>query len=553
MQRVIRNALGLAVGSGLALGLAQTGAAQPTGSHTAHSQPFATRSAAKPLPPLPEKLPAWMKNKQSNKIFYKRGPYNFDIYNIKPLAYDLNAVAVGHAMAYEDLVTGKAGTLDTKTFDRINWVLNHPPSLMPDEGAISPTFGRKYGVLEQVFDWTHILHAQTVDVLASTKLTQAEKDREIERLWKFYFESVPYAVTPLPMNMEYLDSQPYSGTFRKKYPKVNGLFWGYHWLQGAMYDLLDGVTLPQQRASYAVIGERYHKVELYRTDRTFMPMFAEVSPVFAAKHPAIANAFDNLHMLHDMVNDILASDWISERQKGEQIQRAVWMVMASTHAGEKPGPGTGPQNAPSAPPASADRLHDHRFTRGMPGMGMMRGSTEEVMYMPDLGWMTMADCHHCSMPLPEGDNAWRTATVSAEGWTMRVRCALCARDMAAQSKGRAILHIPTEDPARTLVLISDERGNLSTDLTGVVFLEADGGHPKCADWSRAFTSRAAFDAYLKAHPEYAGARPLTLAEWSQRNAGEPDTYVKPKGPVDNPYEELNLTGPDDRATKGHRS
>ena len=52
------------------------------------------------------------------------------------------------------MVTGKAAGLETKTFDRINWVLNHPPNLMPDEAAISPTFGRKYGVLEQVFDWT---------------------------------------------------------------------------------------------------------------------------------------------------------------------------------------------------------------------------------------------------------------------------------------------------------------------------------------------------------------------------------------------------------------
>jgi hypothetical protein len=53
-----------------------------------------------------------------------------------------------------------------------------------------------------------------VDLLASTQLTQEEKDKEIERLWKFYIDNVPYAITPLPMNMEYLDSQPYSGTFR---------------------------------------------------------------------------------------------------------------------------------------------------------------------------------------------------------------------------------------------------------------------------------------------------------------------------------------------------
>jgi hypothetical protein len=522
MQRMIRNATALIFGIGLALGPAWVEAAPPP-AHAAHPQAVAS-PAAKPLPPLPDNLPGWLSNRQFNKIFYKPGAYNFAIYNVRPLAYDLNAVAVGHAMAYEDLVTGKADTLDTKTFDRINWVLNHPPRLMPDEAAISPTFGRRYGVLEQVFDWTHILHAQTVDVLASTRLTQAEKDREIERLWKFYFQSVPYAITPLPMNMEYLDSQSYSGAFRKKYPKVNGLFWGYHWLQGAMYDLLDGASLPQQRAAYAVLGERYHKVELYRTDRDFMPMFADTSPEFAAKFPQIANAFDNLHMLHDMVNDILASDWMSEGQKEEQIKRAIWMVAASTHRGEKPGTG-GP----------VPGLHDHRFPAGMPGMGMMKGSTEELMFMPGMGWMRMGDCAHCSMSLPDGAEAWRTATVMAEGWSMRVRCALCARDMAAQVKGRAILRLPTEDPGRKLVLISDEQGNLSTEMTGVVFLEAEGGHPKCADWSRAFTSRAAFEAYVKAHPEYAGAKPLTLDEWSQRNAGEPDTYVKPKGPVADPY------------------
>ncbi|AFZ37499.1 hypothetical protein Sta7437_4021 [Stanieria cyanosphaera PCC 7437] len=33
------------------------------------------------------------------------GSYNCDIYNIKPLALDLNAVAVGSAFAYEDLIT----------------------------------------------------------------------------------------------------------------------------------------------------------------------------------------------------------------------------------------------------------------------------------------------------------------------------------------------------------------------------------------------------------------------------------------------------------------
>jgi hypothetical protein len=334
--------------------------------HHGHSTTqMETSSEPKALPPVPTDLPSWMNNKSKNHIYRKRGVYNDAVYNLKPLALDLNAVAVGHALAYEDLVTGKEKDLETKTFERINWVLKNPPRFMPDEANISPTFGRKYGVLEQVFDWAHILHAQTVDVLVSTKMTEAEKEAEIERLYDFYVKNVPYAITGLPMNMGYLDGQPYSKAFRQEYPKVNGLFWGYHWLQGGMYDLLYGKTLEEQKTAYATVGKQYHEVELYRTDRPFMPMFAEVSPRFAQRFPQLANTFDNLHMLHDMVNDILASDWITEQQKEEQIQRAIWLVMAKNHEGMEAGQNYG-----------GDGLHDHRFMAGMPGMGLMPEGTE---------------------------------------------------------------------------------------------------------------------------------------------------------------------------------
>ncbi len=78
-----------------------------------------------------------------------------------------------------------------------------------------------------------------------------------------------------------------------------------------MHDLLWGKTLEEQKRAYEALGKQYHEAELYRTDRPFMPMFAEVSPRFAARYPHIANTFDNLHMLHDLVNDILASDWMT--------------------------------------------------------------------------------------------------------------------------------------------------------------------------------------------------------------------------------------------------
>ena len=101
-------------------------------------------------------------------------------------------------------------------------------------------------------------------------------------------------------------------------------------------------------------------MELYRRDREFMPMFAELSPKFAARFPQLSNTFDNLHMLHDMVNDILASEGMTETEQKEQIQRAIWMVMAANHQNEEPGKDYG-----------GDGLHDHRFVEGIPGMGLM--------------------------------------------------------------------------------------------------------------------------------------------------------------------------------------
>ncbi len=124
--------------------------------------------------------------------------------------------------------------------------------------------------------------------------------------------------------------------------------------------------------------------------------------------------------------------------------------MAAAHKNEKPGD-------------AGKEMHDHRFFEGMPGMGMMKNMTPAAMWMQGEGWMKMNECHHCSMPLPgdgAGLEAWKASTVSAEGWTMRVRCALCARDMSAETKGRAVLHLSTEKP-ETIVTVDCRRSRKS--------------------------------------------------------------------------------------------
>jgi hypothetical protein len=183
---------------------------------------------------------------------------------------------------------------------------------------------------------------------------------------------------------------------------------------------------------------------------------------------------------------------------------------------------------------------------GMPGMGLMKGGTTELMWMPKMGWMNMSQCHHCSMPLVDegaGEKAWMASTVSAEGWTMRVRCALCARDMSAETKGGALLKLSTEDPNRVVTVFSDEEGNLTTSTPEAVFIEEKAGHAKCHQWSRAFTNRAAFDEFIKANPKWKDAKALTFQQWAEQEAeGTPETYEKPQGPVENPYETAEKSG-----------
>jgi hypothetical protein len=65
---------------------------------------------------------------------------------------------------------------------------------------------------------------------------------------------------------------------------------------------------------------------------TFMPLTAEYSPKFASTYPAIANIFDNLHMLHDNISDILTSEqlptWEAKRAEIYRIVNTYYLASA---------------------------------------------------------------------------------------------------------------------------------------------------------------------------------------------------------------------------------
>ncbi|AIE83798.1 hypothetical protein [Fimbriimonas ginsengisoli] len=134
----------------------------------------------------------------------------------------------------------------------------------------------------------------------------------------------------------------------------------------------------------------------------------------------------------------------------------------------------------------------------------------------------MPNCAHCGIPIPVEATGSRLVTVKIGAKTYPVRCMLCARDLSAQYPGKAEVRAPTDDPKQSLVLTSDDKGNWTSNLPGLVFLEVEGDHAFCSRWSRAFVSEEGFRRYVAENPQYKEAKPLTLAEWSQREGKEMD-------------------------------
>ena len=59
-------------------------------------------------------------------------------------------------------------------------------------------------------------------------------------------------------------------------------------------------------------------------------MTPTVAPRFTERHPRAAAIFDNLHMMHDIISDILAADTVPRGRKREVIYQALAEFRDST-------------------------------------------------------------------------------------------------------------------------------------------------------------------------------------------------------------------------------
>lgn len=282
---------------------------------------------------------------QRNEQFYYPGSFNWQFLDRYPEGGRLfNAFDYGHAVLYEKLYTRPrdlAAELETRQYNYLTTdLLVRPPRFAVAEETIEPAYAKLAWRAKMMFDWAHLLHRQIYDVYADPRLTRAEQDARIEQLTDYYLSNRRFAFPATPKSMSLMDDQYYSQVFRRGYPKFNGLIWAYHWLQVGLYEpLILGTTTGEKKAGVQATIARFWSMLKDAPARfpRVMPMTPVVAPHFTAAHPRAAIIFDNLHMTHDIISDILASDTVPANRKRAVIYAALDEMQDTTRNVMSPG------------------------------------------------------------------------------------------------------------------------------------------------------------------------------------------------------------------------
>jgi len=315
--------------------------------------------------------------------FYFPGSFNWSFLGTYPEAARLfNAFDYGHAILSEVLWTHPDSVAASRRLAReydflTTNLLVRPPRFEVAEAAIAPSYLRLAWRAYAMFHWAHVLHRQIYDVYAEEDLAPEARQELVERITDYYLSS-PLAFLPAPKSMALMDEQYYSQVLRREHAAFNGLIWAYHWLQVGLYEpLILGATQADKKAGVQAAVARFF--EMVRDAPggfpAVMPMTPTVAPEFTRRHPRAAAVFDNLHMMHDIISDILASDRVPRNRKRAVIYEALaefrdttrnvmsmeeWMMMGDHMGGVDAmgGPSVGLLRKPA--PAAAPAEHRHR-------------------------------------------------------------------------------------------------------------------------------------------------------------------------------------------------
>lgn len=322
--------------------------------------------------PLYAHASLWDWLEQRNHLFYLRGPWNWSISHHLPELYrEFNGIDFGHAHLAETLLqTNDAVAIEQARLDILAFI-ESKPAFPPDEAFIAPTFYRLAWAPQNVFDWAHQLHRDLYDLFATDQVQ--DKEAAYHQILANYLAQ-PQAITPQVLDHAgALWNFPESRNFVRRFPKFNAQIWAYHWLQAKVGEMQLGRSVAEQRTTLPTVLTKYHEyLTTPPVQWKFMPMFHEVAPAFSQRFPEAANIFDNLHMLHDNIDDVLSSPDLfpTVEAKRQRIYQLLEIYLNRNHqAGDqrytqyRGWSGAGHQHGTSAPrqqSASPDETQPHQ-------------------------------------------------------------------------------------------------------------------------------------------------------------------------------------------------
>lgn len=234
-----------------------------------------------------------------------RGSWNWALPRELPRLYrEFNGIDFGHAHLAETLLrTQDQQRVEQARLEVLDFIFSSP-RVPPDEEQVAPTFVRMVWEAQRAFNWAHTLHRSLYDLFASDV---ADKEAAYRRILANYLDK-PEAITAHRLDHHgKLWSFPESKAFRDTFRAFNTQIWAYHWLQAAVYDVQLMGDAERQRQLMPRIIEHYHGyLRRPPVEWQFMPMLPEGSPEFTKRFPEAAAIFDNLHMLHDNIDDVLS-------------------------------------------------------------------------------------------------------------------------------------------------------------------------------------------------------------------------------------------------------
>lgn len=264
-----------------------------------------------------------------------RGPWMWELPRRLPeLYWEFNGIDFGHAHIGETLLrTQDTDEVETARLEVLEFIFS-APRVPPDEEQVAPTLIRLVWEVQRTFNWAHSLHRSLYDLFAADQVV--DKDAAYHTILGDYL-SQPEAITFHPLDHHgKLWSWPESKAFRDKYRKFNTQIWAYHWLQAAAYDVQLMGPAAMQRDLMAPIIAHYHG---YLRDPPVhwqsMPMMREAAPEFSRRFPQAAHIFDNLHMLHDNLDDVLSRPdlYPTHTARREQILKILDIYLHRHHLG----------------------------------------------------------------------------------------------------------------------------------------------------------------------------------------------------------------------------